>query len=291
MGESQQTRDRCTVLLGIVTKDRADILPKSIESALSQRGASINVSVIDDGSKDKTAEIWQRFPSVEWTTWPESRGYVAARNYWMKSAKEEFFVSLDDDAWFLRGDEIALACERMNADEQVGAIAFDILSPDRPTVRQRSEITAVPTFVGCGHMVRLTAAREVGLYETNPGNYGVEEKDLCLRLLDAGYKIIKLFGVHVWHDKTKIGRTFPSQYASGVCNDLVLTYRRTPLFLLPFALVAKFFQHVVAASRRDLTKSCWQGFRLFVRSLRSLRGTRKPVRFSTLRNFVRLGRA
>ena len=91
----------------------------------------------------------------------------------------------------------------------------------------------MPTFVGCGHMVRLSAAREVGLYEANPGHYGVEEKDLCLRLLDAGYKIVKLFGVHVWHDKTEIGRTFPSQYASGVCNDLVLTYRRTPLFLLP----------------------------------------------------------
>src|SRR5437762_12405020 len=50
----------------------------------------------------------------------------------------------------------------------------------------------------------LSAAREVGLYEANPGSYGVEEKDLCLRLLDAGYKIVKLSGVHVWHDKTEI---------------------------------------------------------------------------------------
>src|SRR5438105_3644473 len=168
MRESQQTRDRFTVLIGIVTKDRADILPKSIESALSQRGASINVSVIDDGSKDKTAEIWQRFPSVEWTTWPESRGYVAARNEWMAQAAEEFFVGLDDDAWFIQGDEVAIAHATMMANPRIAAVAFDILSPDRPGHHPRTEMKRVPSFIGCGHMIRLTAAREVGLYAPSP---------------------------------------------------------------------------------------------------------------------------
>src|SRR5947207_14584488 len=94
MRESQQTRDRFTVLIGIVTKDRADLLPKSIESALSQRGPSINVSVIDDGSRDKTAEIWQRFPSVQWTTLPESRGYLAARKIGRASCRERGWISV-----------------------------------------------------------------------------------------------------------------------------------------------------------------------------------------------------
>ena len=118
--------------VGVVTKNRAGILPRSIESALSQAAAT--VSVIDDGSTDATRELVKRFPSVEWITWPKSRGYVAARNYWIANATAEYFSGLDDDAWFLQGDEIGKAVSAMEKNPRTGAIAFDILSPDRKSV-------------------------------------------------------------------------------------------------------------------------------------------------------------
>src|SRR4029453_6040305 len=110
---------------------------------------------------------------------------MEARNYWMRNASEDYFVSLDDDAWFVKGDEVALAVLVMQRDQRIGAISFDILSPDKPTVRERSGSRTVSTFIGCGHMIRLEAVREVGLYESTPCAYAGEEKDLCLRLLDA----------------------------------------------------------------------------------------------------------
>jgi len=287
MRESPQTRDRCTVLIGIVTKDRADILPKSVGSALSQR-MSIRIAVIDDGSRDLTAEVMQRFPAVEWITWPESRGYVAARNYWITNADTEYFVGLDDDAWFLQGNEVGEALSVMERNPRTGAIAFDILSPDRPTPQLRKDVERVSSFIGCGHMLRLSAVREIGGYEENLGRYGGEEKDLSLRLLDAGYEIVRLNGVHVWHDKTTLAREIPTQHSSGVCNDLVMTVRRTPLYLLPLAMASKFYRHLIFGIRNGLTSHALSGFALFLKSLPGAWGSRKPVKTSTLRSFMQL---
>ena len=49
---------------------------------------------------------------------------MSARNEFMARHGFEFFVSLDDDAWFLAGDEIAVALEHFKADPMLAAVAF-----------------------------------------------------------------------------------------------------------------------------------------------------------------------
>lgn len=279
------------ILVGIVTHNRADVLPKAIGSALTQLGCNVRVSVIDDGSTDATSEVARRFPEVEWIGWSPGRGYMAARNHWMASSDVTYFVSLDDDAWFLRGDEIALAVAFMEQNPQVAALAFDILSPDRPDSVPREAPHPAAMFIGCGHLLRLSAVRDVGVYEITPGGYGGEEKDLCLRLMNADYQIVHLPGVHVWHDKTPLARDIPRQHRSGVCNDLVMTLRRTPLLVLPLALAAKLFRHLVFSWRAGLMKPCLAGISLFARSLPEICRSRRPVKMSTLRSYLRLSRA
>ena len=280
-----------TVLLGIVTRNRADILPKAIASAFSQRGCEVRVAVVNDGSTDDTAKIASQFPAVQWVNRSPGRGYMAARNDWMESATEDFFVSLDDDAWFLQGDEISVALEAMARNPRVGAVAFDILSPDRPAPKPRAPHRPTANFIGCGHVLRLAAVREIGCYADTPGNYGGEEKDLCLRLMDAGYEVVLLPGVHVWHDKTPVARQLPAQYRSLVCNDLVFTLRRTPAWLLPMALAGKICQHWTFALKRKLMRPCGQGFGMFARAFGGVWRSRRPVRYATLRAFMRLARS
>jgi GT2 family glycosyltransferase len=276
------------VLIGIVTRNRADILPKAIASVLAQRGPSFHVAVLDDGSTDGTVELPAQFPQVLWTRRPVSLGYMSARNQLMAAGDCAYFVSLDDDAWFLEGDEIAVAIDYLERNKSVGAVAFDILSPDRPKLLPRTKPEPAATFIGCGHILRLAALRKVGVYELTPGSYGGEEKDLCLRLMDDGYQIVRLPGVHVWHDKTTVARQIPAQHRSGVCNDLVVALRRTPLLLLPVALPAKFYRHWRFAWQHQLAWPCLQGFGLFVRSIPTVLRSRKPVRVETLRTFIRL---
>jgi GT2 family glycosyltransferase len=277
-----------TVLVGIVTRNRASTLPKAIASALGQTGSSIRVAVLDDGSTDGTSAVAAQFPEVAWTRWDVNRGYRPARNHLMEAATATYYASLDDDAWFLRGDEIAIAVQLLEERPSAGAVAFDILSPDRPQTTGRGAPRRVGMFIGCGHLVRLSAVREVGAYEATPGSYGGEEKDLCLRLMDAGYEVLALPGVHVWHEKSSIARVIPEQHASGVCNDLTLAVRRTPGPLLPLALAVKGYKHLLFSWRYGLLRPCLRGILLFLRSLSTVWRLRRPVKTATLREFMRL---
>jgi len=279
------------VLVGIATRNRAGILPKAVASALAQTAPHMQVAVLDDGSTDGTPELAARFPQVIWIRRTASQGIMSARNELMARPGFDFYVSLDDDAWFLREDEIPMALQLMAQRPRVAAVAFDILAPDQPTVRERAGAQPASVFIGCGHVLRLAAVRAVGAYEPTPGGYGGEEKDLCLRLMDAGHEIVRLPGVHVWHDKTPLARDIPHQHRSGVCNDLVMTLRRTPLLALPLALPVKVCRHLRFSWRAGLMQPCLAGVWLFTRSLPAVCRSRRPVRLETLRVFMQLSRS
>lgn len=279
-----------SISLGIVTRNRAETLPRALASALRQRVHNLNVVVLDDGSTDQTPALAQQFPQVAWIRHEQRAGLIARRNELMTRDEFDYFVSLDDDAWFLRDDEIAKAVSFLEENRTVAAVAFDILSPDRPGSREWGVPQPAAPFVGCGHVLRISAVRKVGAYEIGPGTYGAEEKDLCLRLIDAGYEIVRLPGVHVWHNKASAARDAADQYRSCVCNDLVVTFRRTPTALLPIAFVLKCFQHFSSALRGGLLRPCLEAFRFFFCHLTETNRSRQPVKFSTLRAYMRLAR-
>ncbi len=215
------------VCVGIVTRGRAELAEKAVASALAQIPPPELVWVIEDGVLGKPFE-WKEGGPVKITRWETSHGYMAARQKMMMEADAEAYVSLDDDAWFLDPHAIAGAVRVMEEDPRVAAVGFEILTPDRPQPSGKKGVEGAKMFIGCGHALRLKAVREVGGYEEMPGFYGGEEKDLCLRLMDRGWKVVKLNGATVWHEKTNLQRDLQWQRESGVINDLALICRRCP---------------------------------------------------------------
>lgn len=279
------------ILIGIVTKNRIDILPKAIESALSQRLKDKKVYVFDDNSFQDIEFLKNNYTEVEWIFSKEDKNYLYARNLLMRLDGYEFYCSLDDDAWFLEGDELEIALEQFEKDEKIAAIAFDILSPDKPNENIRTDPLETNLFIGCGHILKLSAVKEVGYYDENPGKYGGEEKELAIKLIDAGYKIIKLPGVHVWHDKSEISRDKLFQWRSSVCNDLVFAYRKTPFIALPFVLISKVLKNMIFSIKYDhegYFKAFLNGIKDFILYLPSIK--RKPVKLSTIRKFKELSK-
>lgn len=276
------------ILVGITTRNRAALLPRAIASALAQRDVALQVAVHDDASTDNTPALAASFPTVEWTRSETNSGLRENRNRWMQRDDLDFFVSLDDDAWFLAGDEVALALARFRTDPMLAAVAFDILSPDRNAAAKRSTPRPATVFIGCGHMIRLSAVRAVGFYAPTVGPYGSEEKDLCLRLADLGYRVELLPGVHVWHEKAWGDRDNRPLHRSGVCNELVMTLRRCPfpdcLLVLPFKLLSyvRFW-----LGHREYGRAGLAGVGDFVRHLPETWRQRQPVRRSTFWRFHR----
>jgi glycosyltransferase involved in cell wall biosynthesis len=276
------------VVVGIVTRDRASVVRRAVDSALGQSRPGLTVWVLNDGSIDETKRVLAEYPGIGVIDYSKPQGCIAARSTLMSHVDADYFVSLDDDAWFVRGDEIDTATKYLESHSDMAAIAFDILSPDKPNQRAREEARNVSMFIGCGHVLRMAAVRAAGGYASAPGTYGSEEKDLALRLLNVGYRIVLLPGVHVWHDKTGVAREQPAQHRSGVCNDLAMTLRRTPLVVLPFAMVAKLYRHFRFSRANGLEAPFWEGLQLFWESLPELWRTRRPVRLSALRTFLKL---
>jgi GT2 family glycosyltransferase len=280
------------VHIGITSKNRFAIIPKAIQSALDQTFPDKSITIFDDASTDETPTLKNKFPQLNWIISEEPKGLLYARNLFLTISDAEIFCSLDDDAWFLDDKALEIAVKYMEKDTSIGAIAFDIVGPDNPNAPDMPiEPSETKMYIGCGHLLNVEAVKKVGAYIPTPGLYGGEEKDLCIRLIDAGYKIILLKGLYVWHDKTSVARNIPFQHRSGVCNDLIFAFRRTPLLYLIPSLTVKFWKHFKFSynfKEPPLLKPCLKGFADFFKYVLSGKTKRKAVSKKTFKHYLQL---
>ncbi len=84
----------------ITTKNRIELLPRSIRSVLEQTWTNVELIVVDDGS-DVPVELPTTDPRARIIRNNQSQGLSEARNIGFRSAKGEFLCMLDDDDWYL----------------------------------------------------------------------------------------------------------------------------------------------------------------------------------------------
>jgi glycosyltransferase involved in cell wall biosynthesis len=285
------------VRIGITTKNRPDYLPRCLNSCLAQTYGPKEV-VVWDNSDDpealrKNKEVAAAFPAVRWIRPDVQKSLIETRAQMMSEPGCDLFCSIDDDGWFMGTDELALAVREFESDQNCAGVAFDILSPDRPSSVARNPPQPTMHFVGCGHMLRREMAEAVGYYADFPGRYGSEEKDLCIRFMDRGWNMRFLPGVHVWHDKTSIGRDWGEQHRSGTLNDLIFGFLRCPMPDLIYYLPGKAV-NLVLWGLKGTSKERWSGFLGawdFVKCAPRYWKKRQPVTRSTFREFFAAGRS
>lgn len=88
----------------IPTYNRAKYLKDAIESVLGQKYQNLEIIIVDDGSKDDTAQIVKSFSSSKIKyIYQANQGRSKARNRAIKLAKGEYIAFLDSDDIFLPG--------------------------------------------------------------------------------------------------------------------------------------------------------------------------------------------
>lgn len=88
----------------IPTYNRADLLPRAIQSVLDQNFHDFELLVVDDGSTDNTVNIVQEFQAkdhrIQYLLLPENRGIGFARDIGLRHACGEYIAWIDsDDMW------------------------------------------------------------------------------------------------------------------------------------------------------------------------------------------------
>ncbi|HZT18658.1 MAG TPA: glycosyltransferase family A protein [Dongiaceae bacterium] len=185
--------DEPEISVVVPTRDRADLLPRALASALAQEGASFEVIVVDDGSSDGTAEYLASVadPRLAILRNPAPEGAAAARNRGLAAARAPVTAFLDDDDELLPGFLAAsLAAHRRPPQTDLCWTGVIFALPDgRQRIERWSRSAGSRRFVirlagCCGISFRTAYLRELGGFDA--GFAISEDTDLFMRLVEAG---------------------------------------------------------------------------------------------------------
>jgi glycosyltransferase involved in cell wall biosynthesis len=175
----------------IPTYNHAHLVTQAVESVLAQTLAPAEIIVVDDGSKDDTAQRLAKYGNHVRYIYQPNQGVSAARNNGVAAATCEFVAFLDsDDVWHPRKTELQMQVLRSRP--EIGALGCRVFhwpSPRFPDVpadgeRRVSLVSwrqlAIRNYIGLSSaIVRRDVLRRVGPFDT--GMQGPEDRDLWLR--------------------------------------------------------------------------------------------------------------
>ncbi|WP_323191217.1 glycosyltransferase family 2 protein [Halostella sp. PRR32] len=196
----------------IPTYNRAETLPRAVDSALDQTFEDLEVLVVDDGSTDETRELLDSYsdPRVRTIAHETNRGANVARNTGIENARGEYVAFLDsDDEWYpgkvsrqltaldAKGsDWIAAYCDTeirtSGSSGRLRSLAAGVLARADVDPRMEGgeqlvgEILAGNVHPGAGStlLVRTDVAREIGGFDETLDRF--QDPEFVLQILDEG---------------------------------------------------------------------------------------------------------
>ena len=284
--------------VGICTRDRQASLLRCLRSLRHVEGMVERVFVADDASAQPVepvirAELGDDAARVTVLRAEAAIGPTAGRNRISREAATPFILYLDDDAALLSGAAIRAGLDVLRADASVAAVAFAQADADGrlyPPGAQPSAATEpalVRTFIGFAHMIRRDALLAAGGYREILQIMG-EERELTLRLLDAGFRVVYLPNAPVAHLADPSGRDPRRFLYLTVRNDALSGLLNEPLPVALGMLGPRLLRYF--PMRRHWGGEDPGGFRRILRALADsaprVRRERRPVRWSTLRAWM-----
>jgi cellulose synthase/poly-beta-1,6-N-acetylglucosamine synthase-like glycosyltransferase len=184
------------------------VIVRTIRSVLNSDYDNLRVIVIDDGSKDRTAEVAREAYPKEIAAGrvlvleKPNGGKAAASNFGLDHVDEEIYVGIDADT-VIANDAISKLIPHFQ-DPKVGAVAGNAKVGNRVNLWTRWQaleyitsqnferraldlfnvVTVVPGAIGAW---RTTAVKKAGCY---PVNTVAEDADLTMSLLEQGLKVV-----------------------------------------------------------------------------------------------------
>jgi GT2 family glycosyltransferase len=285
--------------IGITTRNRPEALARCLESMRLATHLSPEVIVFDDGSSPaasaQIAAMSLAIP-VRVIRDDSAPGVIVGRNRLVEAATSDAVFLMDDDAALFDNDAIERALRVLASDDGIAAVAFAQANrlgepwDERMQPALGREACYVPAFIGFAHLVRRDIFLRFGYRETFEF-YG-EEKDLCLRMLDAGLRTVYLPDALVMHEPDPGGRSKQRYLRYVIRNDCLNALYNEPLrrlvWLLP-ARFALFFRMRRALDVSDPWGWAWIARGIFVRSGSIVRD-RRPVSSQTIELWKRMRR-
>lgn len=209
-------------------------IERTLNSVLAQTYPAIEIIVVDDGSRDRTAEVVERVrrrdPRIVLLR-QANAGVVAARNLGITQSSGAFIAPLDaDDVWHPKNLEKQMQC-MLQAGSTVGLVyawsayidEADQVTGGRKAAHHEGQVLyslILDNFVGNGSacLMRRSCLEQVGYYASVFKQYpGCEDWDLYLRMAEVyEFRVVPEF--LVYYRQTIAG-------TSSHCVRMVQSYR------------------------------------------------------------------
>lgn len=291
------------ITAAITTRNRPEALARCVRSLAAAEPFLESVTVFDDASDRPVAEwlgaaapppIAARLTVIR----AEAQvGTAAGKNRIAHACSSPFLLGLDDDAFLLDAAPIHRGLEILRADPAVAAVGFaqaDASGVAWPAAMQpsRSAVPArVAAFSGYGCLLRRDVLLGLGGYRDRFIING-EEREYCLRLLDAGFGVVYLPDALVGHVADPAGRNATRTIRLLTRNGCLAAIYNEPLPLALATIAVHLWRHRRMARRSGGDAG---GYRWLIAELRKeLPGAwrqRRPLAWRTLVRWRQLRRA
>jgi len=288
------------VTVGVVTRNRPQSLHECLKSLAVLGDTLAEVIVVDDTSdvafetafENLSPSVLEKLRTIRQL---HREGCIVARNTMMRESKTDYVLLLDDDAALIDGGPIVDALRLLDEHPDVAGVACAMAERDGspwPRFTQPAPVDYTcyaRAFIGFAHILRRSLFTQLAGYRESFHFYG-EEKDYCLRALDAGFNIVYMPNARVIHAPDPSGRDRSKYLRYVIRNDCLFALHNEPLPLalatLPVRL-ARYFRMARGVSDPG-------GFTWIVREILSqlpaIFGRRRPVSWTTLRQWRSIGR-
>lgn len=165
VGEAANPAPLVSIL--IVTFNSARHIAACMESVRAQDYAPLEIKIVDNASTDRTPEILRSVKNAEVSFNTENRGFAAAQNQAMRSAKGEWLLCLNPDV-VLSTDFVRELVSALSLDAKVGTVCGKLLrwqpgkEPERTKVIDSTGIYFLPNL---RHLDRGSEQIDSGQYD------------------------------------------------------------------------------------------------------------------------------
>jgi glycosyltransferase involved in cell wall biosynthesis len=263
----------------ITTRNRKDDLRRALKS-VSTQDVPVEVLVVDDCSTDGTvAMVVNEFPSIRIETSSLRQGYIVQRNRAARLAQGEVIISIDDDAEFSTPRIVRQTLAEFDH-PRIAAILIPhsdvLISPRLKTPEPPGPGKwVVASYVGTTHAVKRDVFLRLGGYR-EALQHNTEERDFCIRLLNAGYVVCLGSADPVHHYVSPMRDAWQNRVLERR-NDLLHTLLNVPWPHVLYHLPGTILNGLFFGLRSRCLPQTVQGYGKGVRACWQFRAERNPV--------------